>query len=286
MVWEPGEEAWENQLAAFRSYRRATGHLSPRQDAMWGESEAGGLMPIGQHMANLRQKGGLCKAPYRAEKRAAQLAAIDEDWNCPWPLNWQRRYRFLADLVDADGPLPHIAPGVTFDGDDIGSWRWQQQNSGVRAQLTPEQRERLAALGILVVEPAPPVPAAPHTAKKGWAGHRRRSSGASRPSPSGRSRKATGRCPGVRSLKSPSTARTSRCREAERVDLEHHREGTGWTPTSSPLSRNWAWIGRWADAQRQASSLGSRKTGVPHPCSVFLGVRRSQSRPIAEARER
>lgn len=29
MVWEPGEEAWENKLAALRSYRRATGHLAP-----------------------------------------------------------------------------------------------------------------------------------------------------------------------------------------------------------------------------------------------------------------
>ncbi|RPK78004.1 DEAD/DEAH box helicase [Streptomyces sp. ADI98-10] len=163
MVWEPGEEAWENKLAALRSYRRATGHLAPRQDAVWGEGEA--MVPIGQHLANLRRKGGLGKDPERAAERAAQLAAIDEDWNCPWPLNWQRHYRVLADLVDADGTLPYIAPGITYDGDDIGTWRWQQQNAGVQAQLMPEQRERLAALGIPVVEPAPPAPAAPRTAK-------------------------------------------------------------------------------------------------------------------------
>ncbi len=59
MVWEPGEEAWENKLAALRSYRRATGHLAPRQDAVWGEGEA--MIPVGQHMANLRRKGGLGK---------------------------------------------------------------------------------------------------------------------------------------------------------------------------------------------------------------------------------
>lgn len=165
MVWEPGEEAWENKLAAFRSYRKATGHLAPRQDAKWGESEAGGLVPIGQHLANLRRKGGLGKDPDRAEKRAAQLAAIDEDWNCPWPLNWQRHYRILADLVDADGVLPYIAPGVTYDGDDIGTWRWAQQNAGVQAQLMPEQRERLAALGIPVTEPTSPAPATPRTTK-------------------------------------------------------------------------------------------------------------------------
>ncbi|MGI5372657.1 Helicase associated domain protein [Streptomyces iakyrus] len=146
MVWEPGEEAWEAKLAALRSYRRATGHLAPRQDAVWGEGEA--MVPIGQHMANLRRKGGLGKDPQRAAVRAAQLTAIDPDWDCPWPLSWQRHYRVLADLVDADGVLPYIAPGVTFEGDDIGTWRWRQQEPGTWAQLLPEQRERLTALGV------------------------------------------------------------------------------------------------------------------------------------------
>ncbi|MGY4920806.1 helicase associated domain-containing protein [Streptomyces sp. 900116325] len=59
MVWEPGDEAWENKLAALRSYHRATGHLAPRQDAVWGEGEA--MVPIGQHMANLRRKNGSAK---------------------------------------------------------------------------------------------------------------------------------------------------------------------------------------------------------------------------------
>ncbi len=43
---------------------------------------------------------------------------------------------------------PLIAPGVIFDGDDIGTWRWRQQEPGTWAQLMPEQRERLAALGV------------------------------------------------------------------------------------------------------------------------------------------
>ncbi|MFH8336295.1 Helicase associated domain protein [Streptomyces sp. AM6-12] len=148
MVWEPGEEAWERKLAALRSYRRATGHLAPRQDAVWDDPAGSGRVPIGQHMANLRRKGGLGKDPKRAAERAKQLAAIDPDWNCPWPLNWQRHYRVLADLVDADGSLPYIAPGVTFEGDDIGTWRWRQQEPGTWAQLLPEQRERLTALGV------------------------------------------------------------------------------------------------------------------------------------------
>ncbi|MEU1123866.1 Helicase associated domain protein [Streptomyces sp. NPDC005899] len=171
MVWEPGEEAWENKLAALRSYRKATGHLAPRQDAVWGEGEA--MVPIGQHLANLRRKGGLGKDPKRAAERAQQLTEIDPDWNCPWPLNWQRHYRVLADLVDADGVLPYIAGGVMHDGDDIGTWRWRQQEPGTWAQLLPEQRERLTALGIhgatLPLAAAAPaeLPAAPADAAKG-----------------------------------------------------------------------------------------------------------------------
>ncbi|MFL4910651.1 Helicase associated domain protein, partial [Streptomyces sp. MMS24-I2-30] len=160
MVWEPGDETWENKLAALRSYHRATGHLAPRQDAVWGEGEA--MVPIGQHLANLRRKGqknGLGKDPERAAVRAAQLAAIDPDWNCPWPLDWQRHYKVLADLVDADGHLPHIAPGVIFNGDDIGTWRWRQQEPGTWTRLLPEQQERLTALGINA--PTSPTEAAP-----------------------------------------------------------------------------------------------------------------------------
>jgi hypothetical protein len=163
MVWEPGDEAWENKLAALRSYRRAHGHLAPRQDATWGEGEA--MLPIGQHMANLRRKGGLGKDPERAAERAAQLAAIDPDWNCPWPLDWQRHYRVLADLVDADGVLPAIEPGVLFEGDDIGRWLERQKNPGTWAQLLPEQQERLAKLGVQPTETPPPAPAAARATK-------------------------------------------------------------------------------------------------------------------------
>ncbi|WP_079034585.1 DEAD/DEAH box helicase [Streptomyces hirsutus] len=165
MVWEPGEEAWESKLAALRSYRRATGHLAPRQDAVWGENEAEGLVPIGQHLANLRRKGGLGKDAERAAGRAKQLTAIDEDWNCPWPLDWQRHYRVLADLVDADGHLPDIAPGVLMDGDDIGRWLERQKQPGTWTQLSTEQQERLSKLGVQPVQVPSAVPAAGRAAK-------------------------------------------------------------------------------------------------------------------------
>ncbi|MEW2577658.1 DEAD/DEAH box helicase [Streptomyces syringium] len=168
MVWEPGEEAWENKLAALRSYHRATGHLAPRQDAMWDDPAGGGTVPVGQHLANLRRKGtknGLGKDPERAAMRAAQLTAIDEDWDCPWPLDWQRHHRVLADLVDADGHLPAIEPGVLFEGDDLGRWLQQQKQPATWAQLSTEQQERLIALGIKAPVAPSPAPAAARTTK-------------------------------------------------------------------------------------------------------------------------
>ncbi|MDA5286559.1 DEAD/DEAH box helicase [Streptomyces sp. Isolate_45] len=161
MIWEPGEEAWEAKLAALRSYRRATGHLAPRQDATWGEDNE--MMPVGQYMANLRRKGaknGLGKNEDTATTRAAQLAAIDKDWNCPWPLDWQRQHRVLADLVDADGTLPDIAPGVLMDGDDIGRWLQQQKQPATWTRLLPEQRARLTTLGVQPEQAPSPAPAA------------------------------------------------------------------------------------------------------------------------------
>ncbi|MGW2210674.1 Helicase associated domain protein [Streptomyces sp. NPDC001781] len=166
MVWEPGEEAWEAKLAALRTYRRATGHLAPRQDAVWGEGEA--LVPIGQHMANLRRKGGLGKDPERAAERAQQLAAIDPDWNCPWPLDWQRHYRVLADLAadEPHGRLPDIQPGVLFEGDDLGKWLARQREASTWAQLSTEQQERLAKLSVQPLEAPSPAPTA-RSATKG-----------------------------------------------------------------------------------------------------------------------
>ncbi|MFC8957402.1 Helicase associated domain protein [Streptomyces sp. NPDC057101] len=165
MVWEPGEEAWENKLAALRSYRLAMGHLAPRQDAVWGEGEA--MVPVGQHMANLRRKGGLGKDAERAAVRAQQLAAIDEDWNCPWPLDWQRHHRVLADLAadETGGVLPAIEPGVLFEGDDIGRWLQRQKNPGTWAQLSNEQQQRLAKLGVTPDQAPAPTPAAARAGK-------------------------------------------------------------------------------------------------------------------------
>ncbi|AGS66848.1 putative helicase [Streptomyces collinus Tu 365] len=166
MVWEPGEEAWENKLATLRSYRRAMGHLAPRQDAMWDDPD-GQRVAIGQLIANLRRNGGLGKNPDRAEQRAGQLTAIDPDWNCPWPLDWQRHHRVLTDLAadEPDGHLPDIAPGVLHDRDDLGRWLQRQKQPSTWKQLSGEQQERLTRLGVTPDEAPAAAPAAQGAAK-------------------------------------------------------------------------------------------------------------------------
>ncbi|CAL9651831.1 hypothetical protein SUDANB129_06618 (plasmid) [Streptomyces sp. enrichment culture] len=118
-------------------------------------------------MANLRRKGGLGKNPERAATRAKQLAAIDPDWNCPWPLDWQRHYRVLAELAadEAGGVLPDIQPGVTFDGDDLGRWLQRQKQPATWAQLSTEQQQRLTTLGVQPAEAPSPTPAGTRAAK-------------------------------------------------------------------------------------------------------------------------
>ncbi|MFF3585016.1 DEAD/DEAH box helicase [Streptomyces mirabilis] len=163
VVWEPGEEAWETKLAMLRSYHRAHHHLAPRQDAAWGEDAD--TVPIGQLAANLRRKGGLGKNTERAETRAAQLAAIDPDWNCPWPLDWQRHYAVLRDLAadEPHGALPDIQPGVLFDGDDLG--RWIQRQAKSWGELSKEQQQRLSTLGVKPAKRPSAAPAAEGAAK-------------------------------------------------------------------------------------------------------------------------
>jgi hypothetical protein len=64
---------------------------------------------------------------------------------------------------EADGTLPDIQPGVTYEGDDLGRWTQRQRRDW--KQLSAEQQKRLSALGM---KPAERPPAA--AARKGAGG--------------------------------------------------------------------------------------------------------------------
>ncbi|MFD5883296.1 DEAD/DEAH box helicase [Streptomyces yangpuensis] len=143
IVWDTADAGFEANLGAARAYYDLHGSLAaPRGAAIMD-------VQIGQWLTNIRRPGGLGKDPVRAERRAAQLAAIDPDWNpavLGWTVDWQRHYAYLAQLL-AEGARPaSVVPGVTRHGDDVGRWLATQRRNWDR--LNAEQQRRLGALGV------------------------------------------------------------------------------------------------------------------------------------------
>ncbi|MGP3985142.1 Helicase associated domain protein [Streptomyces sp. KR80] len=140
MIWSAPDLAWQENLDALRSYHATHGTVAAPRSAV-----AGGK-PVGVIIANLRRPGGLGKDPQRAAERARQLAAVDPDWNCSWPLDWQRLYTKLRSCLDGGATLAELLPGVRLGGEDVGRWLSRQRESW--SQLSDEQQHRLAQLGI------------------------------------------------------------------------------------------------------------------------------------------
>lgn len=143
MVWDAGEYTWAENLAAARVYYADYRTLAAPRSATALDR------PVGQWLSNQRRPGALAGHP----EREAALAEIDPDWNPAWPLDWQRHYAGVKELVTELGAdLVDVEPGVTIHGRDVGRWLERQRQPVVWQSLTLGQRERLTALG---VEPHP-----------------------------------------------------------------------------------------------------------------------------------
>ncbi|MTE17558.1 helicase [Streptomyces sp. TRM43335] len=150
MVWSVPDAAFEENLAAARSYFAVHGTLcAPRTAVAEGR-------PVGQWLTNCRRPGGLGKDSQRAAERAARLAEIDPDWNPAaqgWTVDWQRHYAKLRACIEGGATPAEIRPGVTVGGEDVGLWLARQRTGWER--LADGQRERLEALGVQPTTPAP-----------------------------------------------------------------------------------------------------------------------------------
>ncbi|MEV7420978.1 Helicase associated domain protein, partial [Streptomyces sp. NPDC089919] len=143
IVWDTADAAFDTNLAAARAWHRLHGTLAaPRGAAILD-------IQLGQWLTNVRRPGGLGKDPVRAGRRAAALAAIDEDWNPAvrgWTVDWQRHYAYLQQHLNDGASLRAVVPGVTRHGDDIGRWLTTQRRAF--HTLTAEQQQRLTDLGV------------------------------------------------------------------------------------------------------------------------------------------
>ncbi|WP_030852868.1 DEAD/DEAH box helicase [Streptomyces sp. NRRL F-4474] len=143
VVWDTADAGFEANLGAARAYYELHGSLAaPRGAAIMD-------VQVGQWLTNVRRPGGLGKDPVRAARRAAQLAAIDPDWNpavLGWTVDWQRHYAYLTQLLAEGARLAAVVPGVTRHGDDVGRWLATQRRNWDR--LNTEQQRRLGELGV------------------------------------------------------------------------------------------------------------------------------------------
>ncbi|MEU8701672.1 Helicase associated domain protein [Streptomyces sp. NPDC048680] len=150
MIWSVSDAAFWKNLTAARSYYAAYGTLAaPKAAVIDG-------VAVGQWLANLRKPGGLGTDEERAAQRRQALEAIDPDWNPDWSVDWQRHYTALRTLLGEEQGMTDVAPGVTVNGLDVGTWTAKQTDPAVWETLLPAQRERLAALGLTARPAAPP----------------------------------------------------------------------------------------------------------------------------------
>ncbi|MFD3976266.1 helicase associated domain-containing protein, partial [Streptomyces cyaneofuscatus] len=147
VVWDPADASWEENLGAAKAYFVAYGTLAVPVTAMIMDR------PVGQWLANARKKNGLGKDEGRAQRRAAQLAGIDPDWNPDWPIDWQRHYAALKGLAAPGSVLGYVEPGAMVNGLDAGAWLAAQRDGWER--LSAGQRERLVQLGVRPLERKP-----------------------------------------------------------------------------------------------------------------------------------
>ncbi|MFF9691305.1 helicase associated domain-containing protein [Streptomyces sp. NPDC014623] len=129
----------EEALAHARSYAAGHGSLASMTSATVHEG-----FRLGQWLANQRNYQRTGHRPLPAG-RAQALAAIDPWWCPPWHLKWQRSYDRARSAADRR-PL---RPGSSFiDLDDSLSTRWLRRQCSTYDELSEEQQQLLAGIGI------------------------------------------------------------------------------------------------------------------------------------------
>lgn len=96
MQWTARVQTFDSMLEHARTWAAANGHLTvPVKETIGGH-------PLGAWLATQRRKAKAGALP-AAQQQA--LAAIDPNWNPPWPQEWQRKYARAKALVPGRGTV-------------------------------------------------------------------------------------------------------------------------------------------------------------------------------------
>jgi hypothetical protein len=153
MVWSLADERFQENLEAAKAYHEDHWTLCAPRSAVALDR------PVGQWLSNLRRAGALQGHP----EWETALKEIDEQWNPEWPVDWQRHYAALRELVRDEGQAD-VLPGVTVHGMDVGRFLAKNRQHAVWQGLMEGQRELLEAIGVV---PLPPEQEAPAKAASG-----------------------------------------------------------------------------------------------------------------------
>ncbi|MFI0716363.1 Helicase associated domain protein [Streptomyces inhibens] len=132
MIWDKHGAAWRAHLTTLADYHAAHGHLAIPTTAPGG--------------AFLAEQRSLAAHEDLAPTRAADLEAIDPDWQLPYGPDWHRKYHLLRRHLAA-GHNPAALHANTLIGTaKIG--RWLQRQLTRWTTLAPGQQHLLHQIGL------------------------------------------------------------------------------------------------------------------------------------------
>ncbi|WP_037622853.1 DEAD/DEAH box helicase [Streptomyces aureus] len=119
ILWNPRQQAFDRGLAHAAAYAARHGHLVPPVEYVHDD------FPLGRWLATQRTRAGRLTG-----ERATALAALDQWWNPPWAITWQRAYH-----------------AVRQSGEGSQTQAWLGTQEARADDLHPEQRILLTQLG-------------------------------------------------------------------------------------------------------------------------------------------
>ncbi|MGP3928318.1 Helicase associated domain protein [Streptomyces sp. 8N616] len=132
MIWDKHDAAWRANLTTIADYHAAHGHLAIPATAPGGAFLA--------EQRSLATRGALDPS------RAADLNAIDEDWQLPYGPDWHRKYHLLRNHLAA-GHDPGALHLDTLIG-SVKAGRWLHRQLTRWNTLEPGQQTLLTDIGL------------------------------------------------------------------------------------------------------------------------------------------